>query len=97
MQISRGNLKLPPYHLYDLSLYYFAFFKARKVKCCTKIFLEAFNLIYDSTGYKFDGISRINRRLINFFFKAMAKKSTVEVGRQKDQRQTKKRLIASSN
>ena len=42
--LSRGKLTFPPlFDLYDLSLYLYTFFKHRNVKCCTKIFLQAFN------------------------------------------------------
>ena len=39
--LSRGKLKLPPINLYDLSQYYYAFFKSRNRKCCTKIIIQA--------------------------------------------------------
>ena len=45
VKVSHGKLKLPPLNLYDLSQYYFTFFKARKSKCCTKIYLQAFRYI----------------------------------------------------
>ena len=41
-KLSRGKLKLPPIDLYDLAQYNYAFFKSRKAKCCTKLFLEGF-------------------------------------------------------
>ena len=44
--VSRGLLKHPSPELYDLPLYIYTFFKNRKVKCCTKIFLQAFKFIY---------------------------------------------------
>ena len=43
--VSRGKLAHPPPELYDLSLYYYSFFKARTPKCCNKIFLQASQLI----------------------------------------------------
>ena len=52
-KLSRGGLLFPPINLYDFSLYCYAFFKSKSVKCCTKIFLEAFNEIHDFTGYDF--------------------------------------------
>ena len=42
IKLSRGKLKLPQINLYNLAQYYYAFFKARNPKCCTKIFLSAF-------------------------------------------------------
>ena len=49
--VSRNKLSYPPSDLYDLSLYVYCFFKARSNKCCTKIFLETYEFIYESTGY----------------------------------------------
>ena len=97
VELSRGELSLPPLNLYDLSLYYYAFFKSRNVKCCTKIFLEAFNEIHKFTGYDFPNINRINRRLCNCFFKAFVKNVSDQINlqKQKDQRDTKRRRISS--
>ena len=69
INLSRGSLSLPPINLLDFSLYYYAFFKSRETKCCTKIFLEAFEYIHDYTGYAFPNIGRINRRFCNCFLK----------------------------
>ena len=57
--VSRGNLKSPPLNLYDYSQYYYAYFKSRKEKCCSKIYLKAFQMIYEYTGYSFDNIQGI--------------------------------------
>ena len=43
--ISRGKLTHPPSTLYDLSLYLYSFFKHRKIKCCSKIFRDAYKYI----------------------------------------------------
>ena len=67
-KLSRRGLSFPPIDLYDLSLYCYAFFKSKSVKCCTKIFLEAFNEIHDFS---------INRRLCNCFFKAFVIKPLI--------------------
>ena len=48
-KLSRGKLSFPPNDLYDLSQYMYSFFKLRKNKCCTKIYLEAFHEIYQFT------------------------------------------------
>ena len=93
LNLSRGKLKLPPINLYDLSQYYYAFFKARGTKCCTKIFMEAFKEIHNYTGYNFENIDRINRRFCNTFFKAFVKKATDNV-KFKDQRDTKRRRLS---
>ena len=82
-------------NLYDLSQYYYAFFKARKTKCCTKIFLEAFKKIHGYTGYDFKNIDRINHRLCNTFFKAFVKKSS-EIIKSTDMRETKKGVCRPS-
>ena len=42
--VSRGNLKSPPLNLYDYSQYCYAYFKSRKEKCCSKIYLKAFQM-----------------------------------------------------
>jgi hypothetical protein len=55
-QVSRGKLSHPPQELFDLSLYYYSFFKARTTKCCDKVFLQAYQLIYESTDYDFQNI-----------------------------------------
>ena len=93
-QLSRGKLKYPPINLYDLSQYYYAYFKSRNAKCCTKIFLEAFREIHSYTGYEFENIDSINRRFCNTFFKAFVKKSKDSV-KFKDQRDTKRRRLSS--
>ena len=56
LTLSSGKLKLPPMNIYDLSQYYYAFFKARNTMCCTKIFLEAFKKTHGYTGYDFKNI-----------------------------------------
>ena len=40
--VPRGKLIHPPQQLYDLSLYFYCFFKHRSEKCCTKIFLQTY-------------------------------------------------------
>ena len=65
--VSRGKLSHPPPDLLDLSLYYYSFFKLKDMKCCNKVFLQAFQMIYDYTDYEFENIRSINRRL-QFFF-----------------------------
>ena len=66
--VSRGKLKHPSAELYDLSLYIYTFFKNRKVKCFTEIFLQAFKFIYECTGYTFENIDKILRRYVNTIF-----------------------------
>ena len=95
INLSRGKLKLPPIVLYDFSQYCYSFFKSRNPKCCTKIFLTAFNEIYVYSGYHFPEVSRIIRRLCNCFFKAFVKRATDDAKTQKDQRETKKRRLSS--
>ena len=97
IKLSRGKLKLLPINLYDLAQYYYAFFKARNPKCCTKIFLAAFQEIHEYTGYTFPQIDKINRRLCNCFFKAFVKRSTDDANAQKfkEQRETKRRRLSS--
>ena len=96
-KLSRGGLSFPPINLYDFSLYCYAFFKSKSVKCCTKIFLEAFNGIHDFTGYDFQIIASINRRLCNCFFKAFVKNASDQINREKriDHRGTKRRRVTS--
>jgi hypothetical protein len=96
IKLSRGKLKLPPINLYDLSQYYYTFFKSRTAKCCTKIFLEAFNEIHSYTGYDYENIDSINRRFCNTFFKAFVNKSKDNV-KFKDQRDIKKRRLSSQS
>ena len=87
--VSRGKLSHPPSDLFDLSMYYYSFFKSRKLKCCQKIFLEAYKEIYISTDYYFDKIDAINRRFSNCFFKAFVKKECSAI---KNDEQKKKRM-----
>ena len=70
-----GKISHPPSDLFDLSMYYYSFFKSRKQKCCQKVFLEAYEEIYISTDYYFDNIEKNNRRLSNCYFKAFVKKN----------------------
>ena len=97
MNVSRGKLKLPPINLYDFSQYCYCFFKARKNKCCTKIYLEAFSMIYDFTNYSFENVNSIARRLCNCFFKAFVKKETDSLKAQRDTRQTKKLRLSAKD
>ena len=92
--ISRGGLSFPPINLFDLSLYYYSFFKLKTRKCCTKIFLEVFDQIHSCTEYDFKDITSINRRLCNCFFKAFVKNFNNE--RIKDEREIKRRRISSA-
>ena len=100
MNVSRGKLKLPPLNLYDYSQYCYTYFKSRKDKCCTKMYLEAFLMIYEYTGYSFE--KGIARRLCNCFFKAFVKKETDKLKKknraeQKDNRQTKRKRLAAKD
>ena len=98
-KVSRGKLKLPPLDLYDLSQYYYSFFKARTAKCCTKIYLQAFREIYKYTGYSFENIEQINRRMCNCFFKAFVKDATDTLKRETkdkhDKREVKKTRLSA--
>ena len=68
-KVSRGRLGHHPSELYNLSQYLFAFFKTREKKCCPKLFLDAYQMIYDTTNFEFDNISSILRRFNDSFFK----------------------------
>ena len=83
-KVSRCRLGHPPSELYDLSQYLFAFFKTREKKCCYKLFLDAYQMIYDTTNFEFDNISSILRRFNNCFFKAFANNINDEVKGFKD-------------
>ena len=74
--VSRGRLRHPPPELFDLSLYMYSFFENRKKKCCSRVFVEAFKYIYDSTEYEFKNIDKFIRRFSNCFFKGFAKKES---------------------
>ena len=93
-KLSCGKLTFPPHDLYDLSLYLYTFFKNRDVKCCTKIFLQAFNEIYHFTGCQFPNKIRILRRYTNCFFKSFVKKACDKMNVFKDKRATKRRRLA---
>ena len=102
LNVSRGKLKLPPINLYDFSQYCYCFFKARKNKCCTKIYLEAFSMIHDDTDYSFENVDSIIRRLCNCFFKAFVKKETDMLKAknkkvQNDACETKRRRISAKD
>ena len=76
--ISRGKLCYPPGDLLDSSLYCCTFYKARseKKKCCDKIFLQAYNLIYEIADYEFESMGRVIKRFLNTFFKVFVKKES---------------------
>ena len=76
--VSRGKLKHPPIDVYDLSQYLYSFFKIRKPKCCSKIVFQAFQYIYESSGYEFPNVESILKRFINFPLKVMRKTKLVE-------------------
>ena len=88
-----------PEHLFHKNIPYF---KSRKEKCCTKMYLEAFQMIYGYTGYSFDNIPGIARRLCNCFFKAFVKRETDKLkkknrGEQRDTRQTKRKRLSAKD
>lgn len=91
--VSRGKLSHPPEDLFDLSMYYYAFFKSRNKKCCNNIFLQAYELIYEYTNYEFENIQTINRRFCNSFFKAFVKMESDKITKEKNQKQLKKRKL----
>ena len=93
--VSRGKLSYPPSDLYDFSLYCYAFFKVKceRKNCCSKIFLQAYKLIYESTDYNFENIDSIVRRFSNSFFKAFVKKESDHLKKEKDKKQLKKRKL----
>ena len=63
LQIQAMHYEL--YELYNLVQYLFSFFKVREKKCYSKLFLEAYETIYDATHFKFDNIPNILRRFNN--------------------------------
>ena len=89
--VSRGKLAHPPPELFDLSLYYYTFFKSRGAKCCDKIFLQGYRLNYESNSYELNNIESINRRFSNCFFKGFVKSESDKVSKAKNQNQLKKR------
>ena len=93
--VSRGKLCHSPSDLYDYSLYCYAFFKVKceRKNCCNKIFLQAYQLIYESTDYTFENIDSIIRRFSNSFFKAFVKKESDYFKKEKDKKQLKKRKL----
>ena len=93
--VSRGKLSHPPSELYDLSQYLFSFFKTREKKCCSKLYLDAYQMIYDTTGVEFENISSILRRFNNCFFKAFAKDINDQEKRSKDDKKVKQRRLSS--
>ena len=94
--VSWNKLSHPSPELYDLFLYVYCFFKARSNKCCcTKIFLEAYEFIYESTGYSLLNINSILRRFNNCFFKAYASSETSKITVVKDKKQRIKRKLSS--
>ena len=93
--VSRGKLSHPPSELYDLSQYLFSFFKTREKKCCSKLYLDAYQTIYDTTGVEFENISSILRRFNNCFFKAFAKDINDQEKRSKDDKKVKQRRLSS--
>ena len=94
-QISRRRLGHPPAELYDLSQYFFAFFKTREKKCCSKLFLEAYETIYEVTHFKSDNIQSILRRFNNCFYKSFANDLNDKLKRFKDEKKMKQRRICS--
>ena len=95
--VSRGKLKHPTPELYDLALYMYTFFKNRKQKCCSKVFIQAFNEIYEAYGYHIDHIDRIIRRFCNTFFKGFSKQMSDKIRNDKGLlNDKKKRKLASS-
>ena len=94
-KVSRGRLGHPPSELYDLSQYSFAFFKTRVKKCCSKLFLDAYQMIYDTTNFEFDNISSRLRRFNNCVFKAFANNINDKLKRFKDDKKVKQRRISS--
>ena len=91
--VSRGKLSHPPTDLFDLSMYYYAFFKAWDKKCCDKTFLQAYQMIYESTVYDFPNIGGIYKRFSNSFFKAFVKEQSDLLRKTKDENQLKKRKL----
>ena len=94
--VSRGKLKHPPLDLYDLSQYLYCFFKMRKTKCCSKIFLQGFQHIYESSGCNFLNIDNIMRRFINCFFKGYAKTETDQIRADKGKESNRKKRKLNS-
>ena len=94
-QISWGRLGHPPAELYDLSQYLFAFFKTRETKFYSKLFLEAYETIYEVTHFKFDNIQSISRRFNNCFYKSFANDLNDKLKRLKDEKKIKQRRICS--
>ena len=89
--ISRGKLTHPPSTLYDLSHLY-SFFKHRKMKCCSKIFRDAYKYKYECSHYDFPNINSILSRFNNCISKGFAKNETDKIKSGKKKTETK--LIA---
>ena len=94
-KVSRGRLGHTPSELYDLSQYLFAFFKTREKKCCSKLFLDTYQMIYDTTNFESDNTSSMLRRFNYCFFKAFANNINDELKRFKDDQKVKQRRVSS--
>lgn len=93
-KLSRGKLSHPSATLFDLSQYFYAFFKLRSNKCCNSIFLQAFEQIFLLTDATLEGnIKSVSRRFVNCFFKAHAASSNT--GYVSDKKKIKSRRISS--
>ena len=85
-KLSRGKLSFHLNDLYDLSKYMYSIFKLRKNKCCTKIYLEAFQEIYQFTTCDYSNANSICLRFVNCFFKAFTKKENNKIKAAKDKK-----------
>ena len=89
--LTRGKLKHPPANLYDLSKYLYTFFKMWSPKCCNKIFLEGFRIIYEHSGCEYEQSESIIRRFVNCFFSALAKDQTDKIRQDKEEANKRKK------
>ena len=87
-KLSRGKLSFPPNDLYDLSQYMYSFFKLRKKKGCTKIYLEAFQEIYQFTTCDYSNSNSICRRFVNCFLRHSQRKRTTRSKLQRTKKQS---------
>ena len=83
-KVSRGRLGYQPAELYELSQYLFAFFKTPEKKRFSKLFLEAYETIYETIQFKFDNILSKLKRFNNCYFTAFSCDLNDKLKRTKD-------------
>ena len=77
--VSRGKLSAPNENVFEISLFFYTYFKSLKEKICSNRIVKAFNNICEVSYVSFENREKIFRRFVNCFMKGFSKQQSDKI------------------